>query len=81
MAIKTETYDKEHKHFGGLIYQSDFNTYFDTDYRKQKTTQGSTIADRIMADLQWEEELKRKAKQLAEFRQNPKEKAGDAHGQ
>lgn len=35
-----------HKHFGGIIYQSDFNT----DYRGHDNTHGSFIARRIEYD-------------------------------
>lgn len=51
--IKTETFDKEHRHLGGKIYQSDFNT----DYRGKDNTNGSTIASRIVADFQWEKKM------------------------
>lgn len=48
----TKRFDKEHGHFGGLIFQSDFNT----DYRgKDKGKyESSDIAKRIAADLRWE---------------------------
>ncbi len=52
---KTETFDKNHNHFGGKIYLSDFNT----DYRGKKSTNGSSIASRIASDFRREEELKR----------------------
>lgn len=51
--IKTERFDKEHKHLGGKIYQSDFNT----DYRGKDNINGSTIASRIAADFQWEKKM------------------------
>ena len=51
--VKTETFDKEHKHFGGIIYQSDFNT----DYRGSDTINGSSIASRIEADFRREKKL------------------------
>lgn len=50
---KTETFDKEHKYFGGKIYLSDFNT----DYRGKDNTNGSTIAQRIESDMRWEQKL------------------------
>lgn len=50
---KTETFDKEHIHVGGKIYQSDFNT----DYRGNDNTNGSVIASRIAADFQWEKKI------------------------
>lgn len=50
---KTETFDKKHIHFGGIIYPSDFNT----DYRGKDNTNGSTIASRIESDFRWEKKL------------------------
>ena len=52
----TETYDKEHIHFGGIIYPSDFNT----DYRGHDNANGSPIASRIASDLRWEEKTLKK---------------------
>ena len=49
----TEIFDKQHIHFGGKIYISDFNT----DYREKDTTNGSAIASRIEADFKWEKKL------------------------
>ena len=49
----TEIFDKQHIHFGGKIYISDFNT----DYRGKDTTNGSVIASRIEADFKWEKKL------------------------
>lgn len=49
----TETFDKEHIHFGGKIYSSDFNT----DYREKDNVNGSTIASRIVSDMKWEQKL------------------------
>lgn len=51
--VKTETFDKEHRHFGGFIYQSDFNT----DYRGDDNINGSTIASRIESDFRREKKL------------------------
>ncbi len=48
--IVTETFDKEHIHFGGIIYLSDFNT----DYRGKDNTNGSSIASRIESDFRRE---------------------------
>lgn len=50
---RTETFDKEHIHFGGIIYSSDFNT----DYRGKDNTDGSTIAARIESDFRREKKL------------------------
>lgn len=49
----TETFDKEHIHFGGKIYPSDFNT----DYRGKDSTNGSSIAARIESDFRWEKKI------------------------
>ena len=46
----TEIYDRQHIHFGGRIYPSDFNT----NYHGKDNPHGSLIAARIEADLQWE---------------------------
>lgn len=56
---KTETYDKEHIHCGGIIYISDFNT----DYRGKGNSKGSSIASRIESDLQWEKKLTDQSKE------------------
>ncbi len=53
--LRTETFDKEHIHFGGIIYYSDFNT----DYRGNDNTNGSTIASRIESDFRREKKMKR----------------------
>lgn len=49
---KTETFDKEHKRFGGLICEFDFNT----DPRCKNNKQGS-IAKRIAHDFKLEKGL------------------------
>lgn len=48
----TETFDREHIHFGGMIYPSDFNT----DYRGKDQWE-SSIAARIESDMRWEKKL------------------------
>lgn len=54
--IKTSTPAREelHKHFGGIIYESDFNTYYGSKISKS----GSSIAMRIEWDLRREEKIK-----------------------
>ena len=52
----TETFDREHTHFGGTIYTSDFNT----DYRGKDNINGSSIAARIESDFRREKKMKRK---------------------
>lgn len=49
-------FDKEHRHLGGVIYPSDFNT----DYRGKDNTYGSTIAQRIESDFRREKKMYRK---------------------
>lgn len=49
------THEEFHKNFGGIIYQSDFNT----DYRGKDNTNGSTIAARIESDHRREIKLRR----------------------
>ena len=53
LKVKTKIFDKEHRHFGGLIYPSDFNT----DYRGDDNINGSTIASRIESDFKREKKL------------------------
>lgn len=62
----TETYDKEHKHFGGIVCASDF----DTNYLSRGNM--SDIAERIAADLRWEQNLIRAAQREEEYRKRGK---------
>ena len=48
----TEIFDKQHRHFGGSICLSDFNTC-----RGKDTPKGSTIASHIESDFKWEKKL------------------------
>lgn len=50
---KTERFDPEHTHFGGLIYLSDFYTGCD----RKSNSNGSPIASRIESDFAWELKL------------------------
>ncbi len=50
---RTEIFDKQHIHFGGKIYPSDFNT----DYRGKDNINGSIIASRIETDFIREKKL------------------------
>lgn len=54
---RTGTFDKEHIHFGGRIYPSDFNT----DYRGNDSKNGSSVAKRIMDDWKFDQQCKRNA--------------------
>ena len=58
----TETYDKEHKHFGGTIYDGDYDSYHSM----------SDIASRIATDLRWEQNLIKAAKREEEYRKRGK---------
>ncbi len=60
---KTETYDKEHLHFGGVIYPSDFNT----DYRTKGNGTESWIASRIEADFKREIKMLNTSKKEKSF--------------
>lgn len=51
---KTERFDKEHRHFGGLIYQSDFCT----EYRNSGSNE-SIVAKRIAEDFERERKLRK----------------------
>lgn len=55
---RAKTFDKEHFHFGGVIYPSDFNT----DYRGKDNINGSIIASRIESDFRREKKMKRRIK-------------------
>ena len=66
----TGTYKHDPTTFGGLIYESDFNTDF-----RGKDEKSSPIASRIMADMKFDKECK----QFAENRdKNKKFKKGNA---
>lgn len=45
----TETFDKDHRHFGGIIYESDFNTEYCNN----------NIAQRIESDFRRERSLRK----------------------
>lgn len=48
----TKNYSVDHSTFGGIIYQSDF----ETDYREKNNNNGSSIAQRIISDLKFDEQ-------------------------
>lgn len=50
---QTELFDREHRHFGGVVYLSDFNT----EYRKSLACHGSPTALRIASDFHREKSL------------------------
>lgn len=45
--------EESHRHYGGRIYPSDFNT----DYPGNAHTSGSPIAARIASDFKWEQDF------------------------
>lgn len=47
---RTQIFDKEHRHYGGKIYPSDFNA----DYKRKENPNGSPIASRIESDFRRE---------------------------
>jgi len=51
----TENYKVDHSTFGGRIYLSDF----ETDYRGKDNNNGSSIAQRIASDLQFDEHCRK----------------------
>ncbi len=66
---RTEIYDKQHIHFGGIIYQSDF----ETDHRGKDNNNGSSIAQRIVSDLkrdeQWRKNIENRERNKIELSQ------------
>ena len=62
MAIRCNTYDKDHMYYGGIIYPSDFNT----EYRKNRILAGSEIAKRIETERTRELKLYRISKRKTE---------------
>lgn len=51
----TENYKVDHSTFGGKIYLSDF----ETDYRGKNSINGSSIAQRIVSDLRFDEQCRK----------------------
>lgn len=51
----TDICKTDHSMFGGIIYQSDFNT----DYRKKDTPHGSAIASRIAQDYRFDQQCQK----------------------
>lgn len=56
--LHSSTREEFHRNFGGVIYQSDFNT----DYRGLGNINGSIIAARIESDRRREMNLRRDGK-------------------
>ncbi len=52
---KTGNYIADHSTFGGLIFQSDF----ETDYRGKDSNNGSTIAQRIASDFRFDAQCRK----------------------
>lgn len=51
---RTGAHEIDHSSFGGIIYLSDFNT----DYRRKDTLNGSYIAERIIADREFDRQCR-----------------------
>ncbi len=51
----TVNYKPNHSTFGGIIYQSDF----ETDYRGKDNKKGSSIAQRIISDRRFDEQCRK----------------------
>ncbi len=51
----TKKFNVDHSTFGGIIYQSDF----ETDYRGKNSNNGSSIAQRIASDLRFDERCRK----------------------
>jgi len=51
----TRRYNIDHTTFGGEIYLSDF----ETDYRGKDNKNGSSIAQRIVSDLRFDEQCRK----------------------
>ncbi len=51
----TRKFNVYHSTFGGFIYQSDF----ETDYRGKDSNNGSSIAQRIVSDLRFDEHCRK----------------------
>ena len=49
--IRTNFCKPDHRHFGGIIYPSDF----ETEWHGKKNQNGSMIASRIMGDKRFDE--------------------------
>lgn len=64
--LKTEQYDKKHRHFGGIIHPSDFTT----EDNELKDLNGSYVAFRIASDLKWEQSLIQRSKRLKKGNEN-----------
>ena len=60
---RTGNYKPDHTTFGGLIYQSDFNT----DY-SGNSTNGSSIAAKIASDWRFDESCKKKTNDITKWR-------------
>lgn len=55
----SQRFDKEQKHFGGLIFPSDWNLSYVTDRSNRTHPYGSSIAQRIESDFKREQQLQK----------------------
>lgn len=51
----TKNHKRNHTTFGGIICESDFNT----EFRKDNSKNGSSIASRIISDWKFDEQCKK----------------------
>ena len=61
---RTGNYKVDHTTFGGLIYQSDFNT----DYSGNTNANGSVVAAKIASDWRFDESCKKGKSTIAYWR-------------
>ena len=61
---RTGRYKPNHTTFGGLIYQSDFNT----DYSGNTNANGSVVASKIASDWRFDESCKKKTNDITKWR-------------
>ena len=61
---RTGSYKPNHTTFGGLIYQSDFNT----DYSGNTNANGSVVASKIASDWRFDESCKKKTNDITKWR-------------
>ena len=62
----TRNYEINHTTFGGIICESDFNT----EFRKDNSRLGSSIANRILSDWKFDEECRKNIENREQKRGN-----------
>ena len=61
---RTGNYKVDHTTFGGIIYQSDFNT----DYSGNTNANGSVVASKIASDWRFDGLCKKKTNDITKWR-------------